>query len=180
MSETLLGRIWFSGWGIRTLASGEARFNPISYHNGSIWPHDNAMIALGFTRYGLVSHAAQVFSAMFEAAAYQDFAVCRNCFAASSANVTEARRPIPLLARRKPGPRPRPLPFSKPVLAWTFVMKPIVSFRDPVMPAFLDHVTLNRFSLGNSRVDLKLQRHGGDVTLNLLCRRGDAKVMLVK
>ena len=72
VAETLLGRDSFSGWGIRTVASGEARFNPISYHNGSIWPHDNAMIALGFARYGLVGHAAQVFSAMFEAAAYQE------------------------------------------------------------------------------------------------------------
>ena len=54
VAETLLGPDSFSGWGIRTVASGEARFNPISYHNGSIWPHDNAMIALGFARYGFV------------------------------------------------------------------------------------------------------------------------------
>jgi len=70
VAETLLGPDSFSGWG--TVASGEARFNPISYHNGSIWPHDNAMIALGYARYGLASHAARVFSAMFEAAAYQE------------------------------------------------------------------------------------------------------------
>jgi glycogen debranching enzyme len=125
VAETLLGRDSFSGWGIRTVASGEARFNPISYHNGSIWPHDNAMIALGFARYGLVRHAARVFSAMFDAAAYQDLRRLPELFAASSANVTAARRPIPLLARRKPGPRPPPLPFSKPVLAWTFVMTPM-------------------------------------------------------
>jgi hypothetical protein len=55
-----------------------------------------------------------------------------------------------------------------------------VSFRDPAMPSFLDHVILNQLSLGNSRIDLKLQRHGSDITLNLLRRRGDAKVMLVK
>jgi len=55
-----------------------------------------------------------------------------------------------------------------------------VSFRDPVMPAFLDYVTLNHLSLGKSRLDLRLHRHGRDVTLNLLLRQGDAKVMLVK
>jgi glycogen debranching enzyme len=65
----LIGPASFSGWGIRTVASSEARFNPISYHNGSIWPHDNAIIVLGFARYGFLSLAAQVFSAMFEAAA---------------------------------------------------------------------------------------------------------------
>ena len=51
----LLGPQFFSGWGIRTVAKGEARYNPMSYHNGSIWPHDNALIALGFARYGLKS-----------------------------------------------------------------------------------------------------------------------------
>ena len=55
-----------------------------------------------------------------------------------------------------------------------------MSFRAPVLPAFLDYVILNQLSLGNSRIDLKLQRHGSDVTLNLLRRQGDAKVMLVK
>ncbi|VFU09514.1 protein of unknown function [Methylocella tundrae] len=54
------------------MADGEARYNPISYHNGSVWPHDNAMIALGFARYGFAREAAQVFSAMFDAAAHQD------------------------------------------------------------------------------------------------------------
>jgi glycogen debranching enzyme len=44
---------FFTGWGIRTVARGEARYNPMSYHDGSIWPHDNALIALGFARYGL-------------------------------------------------------------------------------------------------------------------------------
>src|SRR5580692_4350250 len=72
VAETLLGRDSFSGWGIRTVASGEARYNPISYHNGSIWPHDNAMIALGFARYGLASAASQLFSAMLAAASHQD------------------------------------------------------------------------------------------------------------
>ena len=54
------------------------------------------------------------------------------------------------------------------------------AFRDPVMSAFLDYVTLNQSSLGKSRLDLKLHRHGRDVTLNLLSRQGDAKVTLVK
>ena len=72
VAQTLMARASFSGWGVRTVASSEARYNPISYHNGSIWPHDNAMIALGFARYGFGGAAAHLFSAMFEAAAYQD------------------------------------------------------------------------------------------------------------
>src|SRR5690606_23347162 len=51
----LLGPEFFSGWGVRTVAQGEARYNPMSYHNGSIWPHDNALIATGFATCGLQS-----------------------------------------------------------------------------------------------------------------------------
>ena len=63
---------FFSGWGIRTVAKTEARYNPMSYHNGSIWPHDNALIALGFARYGLKRAVERVFKGLFDAATYMD------------------------------------------------------------------------------------------------------------
>ena len=63
---------FFSGWGVRTVALGEARYNPMSYHNGSIWPHDNALIAWGMSRYGLKKHVDKVFEATYAAAVYMD------------------------------------------------------------------------------------------------------------
>jgi len=72
IAEGLLQPDFFSGWGIRTLARGEARYNPMSYHNGSIWPHDNALIALGLARYGLKRPVEQIFTGLFDAAAYMD------------------------------------------------------------------------------------------------------------
>ena len=60
----------FSGWGVRTLAAGEVRYNPMSYHNGSVWPHDNALIALGATRYGSKTLALKIFSDLFDASGY--------------------------------------------------------------------------------------------------------------
>src|SRR5262249_20681287 len=57
---------FFSGWGIRTLAIGQPRYNPMSYHNGSVWPHDNALIALGFARYGFVQEAARLLGALLD------------------------------------------------------------------------------------------------------------------
>lgn len=60
----------FSGWGIRTIARGEPRYNPMSYHNGSIWPHDNSMIASGLSRYGLMDDTLQVLNAMFDTSTY--------------------------------------------------------------------------------------------------------------
>jgi glycogen debranching enzyme len=64
----LMGESLFSGWGIRTLAEGEGGYDPASYHNGSVWPHDNAVIAGGFLRYGFVREANRVARAVFEAA----------------------------------------------------------------------------------------------------------------
>ena len=63
---------FFSGWGIRTVAREEKRYNPMSYHNGSVWPHDNALIAAGFARYGHKSAIDRVFKGLFDAASYMD------------------------------------------------------------------------------------------------------------
>ncbi len=67
-----MGPAFKSGWGIRTVAAGEARYNPMSYHNGSVWPHDNALIAAGFARYGFADALEPVFNALMQAAAYMD------------------------------------------------------------------------------------------------------------
>nr|WP_246350965.1 glycogen debranching N-terminal domain-containing protein [Deinobacterium chartae] len=65
--EALSSELW-SGWGIRTVAEGAPRFNPVSYHNGSVWPHDTALAALGMRRYGLEAEARTVARALFDAA----------------------------------------------------------------------------------------------------------------
>jgi glycogen debranching enzyme len=67
VAATLMSGESFSGWGVRTIAVGESRYDPMSYHNGSIWPHDNAIIAAGFARYGLKKEAAAIFQALLDA-----------------------------------------------------------------------------------------------------------------
>jgi len=66
----LMGDPLFSGWGIRTLATGQGAYNPLSYHDGTVWPHDNALIAAGLARYGRHQEAARVAQAVLEAAPY--------------------------------------------------------------------------------------------------------------
>jgi glycogen debranching enzyme len=68
---TLFSDALFSGWGIRTVGSGEVRYNPVSYHNGSVWPHDNALIAGGLARYGFAAEARCLRNAVYELAAAQ-------------------------------------------------------------------------------------------------------------
>jgi glycogen debranching enzyme len=66
----LLGRRLFSGWGVRTLAEGEARYNPIGYHVGTVWPFDNSFIAWGLRRYGFKEEAAQIAAGILDAAEF--------------------------------------------------------------------------------------------------------------
>ncbi|MDI5968883.1 glycogen debranching N-terminal domain-containing protein [Streptomyces sp. SL13] len=73
VGRRLLEPDFFSGWGIRTLAAGQAPYHPLSYHRGSIWPHDNAVIALGLARYGLIAEAGAVADALTEAARRHDW-----------------------------------------------------------------------------------------------------------
>ncbi|MBO1268065.1 amylo-alpha-1,6-glucosidase [Arthrobacter cavernae] len=68
--EHLMSPEMFSGWGVRTLASNMGAYNPASYHNGSVWPHDNALIAQGLLRYGFVEEAQRIATALLEAAEY--------------------------------------------------------------------------------------------------------------
>jgi glycogen debranching enzyme len=182
VAETLMHQESYTGWGIRTLARGEPRYNPMSYHNGSVWPHDNALVALGFARYGLKREAAAVFEGLFDAAAYQELRRLPELFCG-------------FLRRRRRGPTAYPVACSP--QAWAAaapfgllaaclgldlrVEADEVRFTDPVLPDFLDEVVLRRVRLGRSRLDIRFHRHGaGDVTLNVLAREGSARVVLMK
>jgi glycogen debranching enzyme len=68
VAEHLLSPEMFTGWGVRTLATSMHAYNPLSYHNGSVWPHDNGLIAAGLMRYGLVDQARQVIRGILDAA----------------------------------------------------------------------------------------------------------------
>lgn len=70
VADRLLAEDMFTGWGIRTLSSRAAAYNPVSYHNGSVWPHDNALIVAGLMRYGLVEHAHRVVDALLDASTH--------------------------------------------------------------------------------------------------------------
>jgi glycogen debranching enzyme len=110
VAADLMSQKFFSGWGIRTVARGEARYNPMSYHDGSIWPHDNALIALGFARYGLKHSVAHLFKGLFDAASYMDLRRLPELFCGFQRECS-----IRLPARRRPGRAPRRSPCWRPL-----------------------------------------------------------------
>jgi glycogen debranching enzyme len=73
VARQLMGPSMWSGWGVRTMSADDAGFNPIAYHNGTVWPHDNSLIAAGLARYGFREEANRIATAMFEAAAFTGF-----------------------------------------------------------------------------------------------------------
>ncbi|WOJ91344.1 amylo-alpha-1,6-glucosidase [Methylocapsa polymorpha] len=178
--QTLLGPNLFSGWGIRTVASGEARYNPISYHNGSVWPHDNALIALGFARYGFARQASRIFSAMFEAASYQELRRLPELFCGFIRRPHRGPTAYPVACAPQAWAAATPFAFLAACLGMDLLYRDLIHFIEPILPDFLDHVEISQLSLRNSRLDIKFQRHGDDVALNVLSRTGDVKVMLVK
>ncbi|HEX4697637.1 MAG TPA: amylo-alpha-1,6-glucosidase [Candidatus Udaeobacter sp.] len=182
VAATLTAETSFSGWGIRTVASSEARYNPMSYHNGSIWPHDNAIIAAGFSRYDLKGSAAMVLAGLLDASLFLDLHRLPELFCGFP---------------RRPGEAPTLYPVACAPQAWAsgavFLLLEAclglsisapdrrLIFSKPLLPAFLPQVTIRHLKVGDARVDLLLTRHNeGDVGVNVLRRDGELEVVLLK
>ena len=177
----LMGDSFFSGWGIRTIASGEARFNPMSYHNGSIWPHDNALISFGLARYGFKRSALKILSGLFKACLFLDL-----------------ERPPELFCgfRAREGEGPVLYPVACSPQAWAsassfFLLQAAlglkieahenrISFHNPLLPENIGEIHIHNLRVGNSVADLSLHRHVNDVGINVRRKTGNLEVISVK
>ena len=172
----------FSGWGVRTLAEGEARYNPMSYHNGSVWPHDNALVAQGLANYGLKDGVLKILRGLFEASTFLDLHRLPELFCGFE---------------RRPGEGPTLYPVACSPQAWSaaapFLLLQAclgldvrgperqVCFHQPVLPHFLREVRINHLQVGGVAVDLLLRRHrGGEVSISVPRREGAVEVRVVK
>ncbi|WP_106638559.1 amylo-alpha-1,6-glucosidase [Allosphingosinicella vermicomposti] len=181
MAEQFVDRTFFSGWGVRTVATGEARYNPMSYHNGSVWPHDNAVIALGLARYGYRKEAAKIFEGLFAAATFDELRRLPELFCGF---------------RRRPRRGPTAYPVACAPQAWAaaapFALlvaclgleideaEECVRLNAPILPRFIDTLHVPELRVGKSRLALRFNRHDTDVTVAVPDRSGPATVMIVK
>ena len=179
--EQLSGDAMYSGWGIRTLAAGQERYNPMSYHNGSVWPHDNAIAAMGMARYGHADAAAGVIHGLFDASRHFDLARMPELFCGFT---------------RRPGEGPTHYPVACAPQAWAagavFMLlqacigldvdarESTVHISNARLPLFLDHLELENVAVGDARLDLRLQRQRDGVGVDILERRGSVAVVNVK
>jgi glycogen debranching enzyme len=169
----------FSGWGIRTMSRSAAAYNPMSYHNGSVWPHDNALIAAGLKRYGFVDLTNRVATALFEAAATMDYLRLPELFCG--------------FIRRTPA-RPVEYPVACSPQAWAagapFLLLQamlglsaragdnLLTVNKPHLPPWLNHVELRGLRVGDSTLTLAFRREGETTGFTLVSKEGDVRVVM--
>ncbi len=181
VAETLFDEKSYCSWGIRTIAHSESRYNPMSYHNGSIWPHDNALIASGFASYGFKDKTLDLLTAFFDASLFVDL----------------QRLPELICGfRRRPGKGPILYPVACIPQSWAagsvFMMLQSclglsinapnreISFHYPLLPRSIEKIKIENLRVGDARVDLLLRRHGRDVGVTIEDRQGEVEVAVKK
>ncbi|HKT77140.1 MAG TPA: amylo-alpha-1,6-glucosidase [Sphingobium sp.] len=178
--RTLMAPASFSGWGVRTIASTEARYNPMSYHNGSIWPHDNALIAAGFSRYGYRREAAQIFEGLFAAATYVDLMRLPELFCGFPRRRAQGPTFYPVACSPQAWSAAAPLSLIQASLGLGFdVAGAEISLREPTLPRFLDELRLYGLRVGEATVDIAFDRMDDKVVVKPLGRTGDARVVTI-
>jgi glycogen debranching enzyme len=178
LARTLMDPTLFCGWGVRTIASDEARYNPMSYHNGSVWPHDNALIAAGLARYGFRREAARIFEGLFAASTYIDLRRLPELFCGFARQRTRGPTFYPVACMPQAWAAAAPLAMLQACLGLGFDPEQRrVTFDGPVLPDFLSEVTLRNLALGDGAVDVALRRSGSKVVVDVLHRDGGLRVL---
>jgi glycogen debranching enzyme len=157
----------FSGWGIRTLSSGEKRYSPLGYHNGTVWPFDNAIIARGLSNYGFKAEANRLLTCMYEAASQYsryrlpelfggylrgDYSVPIRYPVACSPQAWSAGT-IPCMLSAVLGFVPN-------------AMEKRLTLMKPALPLWLDTLTINGMTVGDIPVNVEFKRVGDDTMVN--------------
>jgi glycogen debranching enzyme len=180
VAAMLLTPQFFSGWGIRTIARREARYNPMSYHNGSVWPHDNALIALGLARYGHQTEVEQLFKGMFDAAGYMDLRRLPELFCGFQRGPRRGPTLYPVACNPQAWASATPLSLLEASLGLQInATTEEVRFVEPHLPAFLDEVIVRNLAVGGSSLDFSVRRQGTGTSVQILNRRGDAKISAI-
>lgn len=169
----------FTEWGIRTLSSKEQRYNPLGYHNGTVWPHDNAIIAMGLRKYGFINEMSLLFTGMYEAAkAFEDYRL-PECFG----GLTRSEYGIPVKYPVACSPQAwasGTVPFM--LIASLGIAPDALNNRliinKPHLPSWLDNVQFNSVKVGNTLTDLNFRRVEEETLVNVSKRSGDINVLI--
>ncbi len=170
--QRLMAPDMWSGWGIRTLSADHPSFNPYSYQNGSVWPHDNAIIALGFRRHGFAQEAARIARDLSEAASHFNLNQMPELYAGLAR--TPFGFPVQYVGANVPQAWAAGSVFM--TLRAMLGLEPDAPRDrlciDPALPPWLPDLTLNRLRMGRHSFDIRFWRDGDATAYEVL--RGDA------
>jgi glycogen debranching enzyme len=180
LARTLLREDNFCGWGIRTLASGEVRYNPMSYHNGSVWPHDNAIIAGGLARYGHKNEVLQILGALFDASTFMEFNRLPELFCGfHKRSGVEGPTLYPVAC--SPQAWAAASPYSLFASCLGIRVDPehhLVEFSSPRLPETIHELELRNLRVGGKSVDLRLRRDRNAIGVEIIGGDEEVKVSL--
>ena len=167
--QRMLSNDLFSGWGVRTLSRSNARFNPLGYHVGTVWPHDNAIAAFGFKMYGFEDEANEIATGLFDAAATFPYFRLPELFGGESRTAYHAPVPYPVACRPQ-GWAAGAFPM---LLHAMLGLKPALNGRTlfmirPRLPYWLERVEIRNLQIGRGRIDLSVNRSGAQTTVKVL------------
>ena len=178
VADQLLAEDFFCGWGIRTIAAQEVRYNPMAYHNGSVWPHDNALIAAGMARYGLTHRAMKVFAGLREVSLHMDQHRMPELFCGFEQRPDEGPTLYPVACSPQAWAAASVFYLLQACLGLTFdPLTQEIQFRNPQLPPFLETVEIRDLCIGDATVDLILQRYPNNVGINILRKSGEVRVV---
>jgi glycogen debranching enzyme len=180
VAQRLMAPDMFSGWGVRTLSTESPAYNPISYHNGSIWPHDNAIVAAGLKQYGFADATEKISTALFEAAVDSSESRLMELYCGFSRDPELSVVPYPVACRPQAWAAAAPLMLLQAMLGISAnAPRKDLTVDRPALPAWLRRVELKNLRVGNSQVDLAFTRRLGENTsISLTKRQGDLQVTI--
>ncbi len=178
VAETLLESNSYCGWGVRTVSAREARYNPMSYHNGSVWPHDNSIIGMGLSRYGFREEVTRIVDGLHEASCHVEMNRLPELFCGFH------RRP------ETSGPTPYPVACSPQAWAAGSVFMLVqaclglsidgvakrIHFTNPTLPSDVDEIQVQRLCIGEAQIDFAARRSGETVRVEILRKSGNLEV----
>ncbi len=169
----------FSGFGVRTVGSKEARYNPLSYHNGSVWPHDNAMIAAGMARYGFREFAGRILMGLLDVSNTVDLHRLPELFCGVDRRAGEGPTLYPVACSPQSWAAASVFMLLQACLGISMdgQAKRMI-FDRPYLPEGIPQLWIRGLSIDDSRIDLSLQRHAGSVRIEVLEKQGQAEVVI--
>jgi len=169
----------FSGWGVRTVADNELRYNPMSYHNGSVWPHDNALLAAGAARYDDKAFALRILNSQFEAARHFDLQRLPELFCGFKRQRRDAPLQFPVACSPQSCSAGAAFLLLQSVLGISIdALDRQIVLSHPVVPDDFDEICVKNLEVREASVDFTVRRHGGSVSVSVERREGKVDLVI--